>query len=228
MEEIQIGITHETNCPYLPEQQERLGFCLDPICHSTKSYASLLTMGFRRNGNHIYRPECKNCQACQSLRVDALNFSPSKTQKKQRNQLKNFNIEMRSDLDPNWFALYEKYIAARHRHGDMYPADCESFLSFIQSQWQTTEYLHLYQDDILLAIAVMDVVEDGYSALYTFFEPEHPWSLGTLAILAQIEQAKKTKRPWLYLGFYIEACDAMKYKIKYRPNERYNGSTWIK
>ncbi|SKA48066.1 arginine-tRNA-protein transferase [Enterovibrio nigricans DSM 22720] len=207
-------------------QQETIAVVLEPELHSVTGYAWLIQSGFRRSGNTLYRPHCQRCSACQSLRVDTHLFTPSKSQKRQINQLKRLTVELKTELDEDWFDLYDRYISARHRDGSMYPARKDDFLSFIGSTWQRTYYVHLYENQNLIAIAVTDVISRGFSAIYSFFDPDHPWSLGSLCVLAQIELAKQNKIPWLYLGFQIDACPAMKYKTKYHPHQRFIDGTW--
>ncbi len=225
---IQLGLTPEIPCPYLSEQKERLGLIIDPPYLSSEGYNLLIQQGFRRTGDNIYRPCCKNCQACQSLRVDANNFMPSKSQKKQLKQLAKLNVIFKNQLDKNWFSLYESYINKRHHTGNMYPANKASFIEFTHSQWQQVIFMHLYENEKLIAIAVTDVLSTGLSALYTFFEPEHPYSLGSISILAQLIKTKALNLPWLYLGFQIDACQSMKYKTKFKPNERFIKEKWEK
>ncbi|MDD1781249.1 arginyltransferase [Enterovibrio sp. ZSDZ35] len=221
-----VGVTPPSTCNYLPEQQETIAVVIDPELHSEQGYSWLIQSGFRRSGNSIYRPYCQACSACQSLRVDTQQFHPSKSQKRQINQLKRLNIELKSELDDGWFDLYDRYISARHSDGSMFPANKDDFLSFVGSEWQPTRYVHIYEEHALVAVAITDITTDGFSAIYSFFDPDHPWSLGSLCVLAQLELAKQNGVPWLYLGFQIDACQAMSYKIKYRPYQRFIAGSW--
>ncbi|RXJ73536.1 arginyltransferase [Veronia nyctiphanis] len=224
---IQLGIMPPSPCSYLPDEVESVAIVLDPEVHSKEAYQSLLESGFRRSGNNIYRPQCVKCKACQSLRIPVNNFIPSTSQKRQINQLKRLRVDFKASLDKNWFALYERYIEARHRSGSMYPADRNDFLSFIGSEWMHTEFMHVYQDETLIAVAVTDISSEGYSALYSFFEPHHKWSLGSICVLAQLQHARDKGIPWLYLGFQIDGCEAMNYKSKYKPNQRFIAGQWV-
>lgn len=224
---IKIGVMAPSSCSYLPDQQESVALVLSPEMHTVHGYSLLVQSGFRRSGNNIYRPYCRACTACQSLRVDTYNFTPSRSQKRHLSQLRRLDMVMKETMDSNWFSLYERYITARHANGSMYPANENHFSSFVQSDWQTSQYLHLYEDGKLIAIAVTDVLENGYSAIYSFFEPGHSWSLGSLCVLAQIQKARENNLPWLYLGFQIDACSAMNYKQKFMPNQRYIAGEWI-
>lgn len=222
-----VGVTPPHSCSYLPEQQQSLAVVLEPDLQSIEGYQVLIASGFRRSGDTLYRPQCATCSACHSLRVDTFQFTPTKSQKRQLNQLSKLTVRVEETLDPNWFALYERYIAERHQQGSMFPANKEDFLAFIQCHWQKTNYLHLFEGEKLIAVAVTDIIINGYSAIYSFFEPQHPWSLGSLCVLAQIQQAKNNNLPWLYLGFQIDKSPSMNYKKKFAPNQRYIDGAWI-
>lgn len=223
---IQLALMAEGKCHYLPTEQERTSIVLDADKYSPAGYQLLLQAGFRRSGNMIYRPHCSACTACHSLRVDVERYLPNKSHKRQRSQLQRLTVRLSESLPEEWFALYQRYIEARHRNGSMYPANRNDFLSFTGSDWMDTQYLLIYQENSLIAVAVTDKVKNGLSALYSFFEPEHKWSLGGICIQAQIELAQKSKRKWLYLGYQIDQCDAMNYKAQYTPNQRYIGGYW--
>ncbi|MFD2177349.1 arginyltransferase [Veronia pacifica] len=223
---IQLGIMPPSPCSYLPGQTESVAIVMDADVHCTDAYQILLESGFRRSGNSIYRPQCLHCQACQSLRISVPDFEPTKSQKRQLSQLKRLRTELKPNLDEAWFPLYKKYIEARHRNGSMYPADRQDFSSFIESDWMQTGYLHLYQEEKLIAVAVTDISERGYSALYSFFEPHHKWSLGSLCVLAQLNHARENTIHWLYLGFQIDGCEAMNYKSRFKPHQRFVAGKW--
>lgn len=224
---IKIGVMAPSTCSYLPSQQESVAVLLDPDLHSAAGYDALIQAGFRRSGNNIYRPHCQACTACHSLRVDVAHFTPSRSQKRHLSQLKRLTVVAKETLDPAWFSLYERYISARHRNGSMYPANKRDFSSFVQSDWQPSCFIHLYQDETLIGVAVTDILDNGYSAIYSFFEPEHNWSLGSLCVLAQLQLAQENNIPWLYLGFQIEDCMAMNYKKKFKPHQRYIAGEWV-
>ena len=221
-----VGLTQTHTCGYLNNKDERLAVILEPELHSVVGYNSVIQDGFRRSGETLYRPQCPNCNACESLRVNVEKFTPSKSQKRQLKQLAQLQLQLKTQLDDNWFAIYDDYISQRHRNGSMYPADKERFLSFIQTAWQKTQYLHLYQNEKLIAVAVTDILPEGWSAIYSFFTANHAWSLGTLCVLAQLQLAKQQNIPWLYLGFQIDQCNAMKYKKDFKPHQRYINEAW--
>ncbi|MGF1763428.1 arginyltransferase [Aliivibrio kagoshimensis] len=224
---LQVGLTQPHQCNYLAHQQERLAVVMDLPWHSKAGYEILLASGFRRSGETIYTPKCEQCSACQSLRVDCLHFSPSKSQKRVSKQIQHFDFVLKKELDSHWFELYEHYIAARHQSGSMFPANKAQFLTFIDNQWLAPRYLHIYEDDKLIAVAITDVVDNAMSALYTFFDTSHPLSMGTAAILLQIKIAQQLDIKWLYLGFQIDECAAMSYKVRYKPNQKLVNGEWL-
>lgn len=227
---IQVGVTPGADCQYLTDQTEQLAVVMSPEYHQRERYGALLAAGFRRSGHLIYRPHCPSCQACQALRVDVDHYRPSKSQKRHRSQLKRLTMHVSDQLDDHWFELYDRYITARHSEGNMYPAKRQDFLDFIHSDWLTPRFIHLYQNEEqrsrLIAVAVSDVVDDGLSALYTFFDPHHRFSLGRVSIQAQLQLAKSMQLPWLYLGYQIDACAAMRYKADYYPHQRFINQQW--
>ena len=223
---LRIGLTPASVCNYLPTEQEQLGVVMDHHWLSPSGYGVLIASGYRRSGTAVYRPMCPHCQACIPLRIDCHNFIPSKSQKRQLNQMKRLRWEFKSELDPNWFALYERYIRARHASGSMYPANKEQFFEFCTAAWMDTLFLHVYDGDTLLAIAVTDIFDDALSAVYSFFDPDSPLSLGTLCVLYQIQYGRQTGRKWLYPGYQIDNCRAMNYKTRFKPCQKLVNGGW--
>lgn len=223
---LQVGLTPEGPCSYLPGQQERLGVAMDTDLHSPLGYQALIRLGFRRSGSTVYKPMCEACNACQPLRINANEFTPSKNQKRILNKLSAFTWEVKTEMDPEWFSLYERYINARHQSGTMFPANKEQFFEFSHADWLTNHFLHIYENNTLIAIAVTDILSDSISAMYTFFEPEHPLSLGTISILVQIKLCINLGKNWLYPGYQIDDCPAMKYKDRYKPNQKLVNMVW--
>jgi arginine-tRNA-protein transferase len=217
------------NCSYLEGEQSR-NIYPDPSKPITKAlYSRLIQHGFRRSGDHIYRPHCPACQACIPVRIDVAAFKPNRSQR--RCLKKNQDVQVKlitAGFTDEHFALYERYVTQRHRDGGMDNPSPEQYAQFLFSDWCDTGLLECRQDDQLVAVAVTDFVYDGASAFYTFFDPEYATrSLGTFAILKQIELAKSYHLPWLYLGYWIEACDKMRYKTNFSELYGYR-KTWQK
>ncbi|TDF42110.1 arginyltransferase [Alteromonadaceae bacterium M269] len=225
---MKFGITQEFACSYLPENKERLlVFAEDEP--NEKVYEALMHAGFRRSGEQIYRPHCLNCQACQSIRIPVDIFKPSKSQKRIINKNKDLRIELSRQNKDAYYDIYQDYINQRHSDGSMYPATEEQYRGFLPGSWLEQYYMEFWLDDCLIGVAVTDELKDSLSALYTFFIPEFEnRSLGTWAILKQIELAKDLQKQYLYLGYQIDECRKMNYKSKFKPNERFIDNTWYR
>ena len=228
-----VFVTEAHPCSYLEGLEARTAF-VDPSVPINKSLASALNLqGFRRSGRYLYKTSCKACSACQPLRIDVQQFKPNKSQK--RNWKKNADIraqirsasEMDEATNKGYYRLYEKYICTRHSQGDMFPPDQDQFDSFIGQLYPFSKIIEFTVDDNLIMIALCDELEDGYSAIYTFFDPDlSSRGLGVYSVLWQIEHCSNKSLPYLYMGFWIEQCDKMNYKSNYKPNEVFHSDKW--
>ncbi len=227
LQHIRIGLTNNHPCSYLPEQQERVAVALDERLHTEKNYQLLMANGFRRSGDTIYKPHCEQCNACQPIRVAIKYSTPSKSQKRLLKKAQDFRWEMKPQMDAEWFDLYSRYISQRHQNGTMYPPKRDEFARFAQTSWLTTQYLHVYDESSqLIIVGVTDVMDHCSSAFYTFFDPNHPLSLGTLAVLYQIKYCQEHNQQWLYLGYQIDECPAMNYKTRFQHHQRLVNQRW--
>jgi arginine-tRNA-protein transferase len=215
-------------CSYLDGQQANTLFADPEGPMDMPTYSELLRFGFRRSGRMVYAPRCEFCSQCVSVRIPVADFAPTRSQR--RVAAANTEVEIVSKAaiyDPRHFALYQRYTRARHCDGEMADASPQEYLGFLRASWSDTRFVELLLDDRLVGVAVTDVAEDGLSAVYTFFEPELPKrSLGTLAILRQIELAQSMEIPYLYLGYWIADSPKMAYKTRFRPIERWIDGQW--
>ena len=228
MRDLKVYTTYPHSCSYL-EDQEATTLFVDPRQRMDKQlYSNLSLLGFRRSGNHIYRPHCTYCDACIPARVPVAQFAPKRGQRRTWTRNRDLMVQRTDDIrDDAAFNLYRRYIELRHADGDMYPPDREQYESFLNNAWDCTHYYRFYDRGSLIALAVVDELVDGLSAIYTFFEPEaHKRSLGVYAILWQIEAARDMGLDYLYLGYWIRDCQKMSYKSDYRPLELYVKSRW--
>ncbi len=227
---MKFGISSSFTCNYLPEEKERLLIYYDEEGKrpaSPQLYGALLTAGFRRSGEQIYRPHCESCQRCESLRIAINEFKLSKSQKRIRNKNQHLTVTISQQETDCFYPLYEAYINGKHRDGGMFPPSKEQFNFFIHNQWQQPLYICVYDDQQLIAVAVTDEQPDSLSALYTFYDPKHEHlSLGTFSILAQLDVAARLNKRHLYLGYYIENCQKMRYKKNFLPHERFIDGQW--
>lgn len=206
-------------CSYKSEQEASTVF-VDPELSINKRINSQLTdIGFRRSGDHLYRPDCDNCSACISCRVPVELFKPGRRFRRILSANKDLEVVSRTSLtEIDAYPLYKRYINTRHQDGDMYPATPEQYEAFIGSQSDHSRYLSFHLAGELVAVAVIDQLEHGLSAVYTFFEPSlAKRSLGMFAILWQIEYCRSEGLPYLYLGYWIKDCGKMDYKSSFRP-----------
>jgi arginine-tRNA-protein transferase len=220
-------------CSYLPGRMSTIMFVDPQSPIDAALYSNFVRHGFRRSGELIYRPYCRNCSACVPVRVPVKDFQPNRAQKRVWRRNQDVIVTARPPLyDPEHFALYRRYQAARHQGSSMDDPDPERYLNFFFSrQTETVFYeLHLAPDrdnGRLLGVAVVDVLRDGLSAMYTFFEPDEPArGLGVFTILWQIIEAQRLGLSWLYLGYWIEECPKMAYKINYQPLEALDKGKW--
>jgi arginine-tRNA-protein transferase len=226
----QFFITPAHPCSYLPKRNAQTLF-LDPRETITpQTYQQLTEQGFRRSGGHLYRPHCKTCQACVPTRLPVAEFVTRRSQR--RTLARNTDLAVRVEpatYSPAHYSLYASYIAGRHRDGDMYPPSPDQFRSFLLSQWSDTLFVNSFLDGKLVAVAVTDKLDDGLSAIYTFFDPAlEQRSLGVQSILQQIELARELGLPHLYLGYWIRDAEKMRYKTDYRPAELFVNGRWVR
>ncbi len=220
-ENLKFGITGNFDCNYLPEQKERLLVAVDERLHNSQHYSWLMHEGFRRSGDQIYRPHCLQCHACQSLRVLAQEFIPSKSQKRLLKKNQHFEVKFSDSIQDNYYPLYENYINTLHSDGSMYPANYQQYASFITCNITKQLFMEVWDQDKLISVAVTDDLADALSAVYTFYDPSYRKSgLGVFSILKQIEQTQILNRKYLYLGYQIDACQKMNYKDRYYPHQK--------
>jgi len=227
--ELKFYATQAHDCSYLPDRKATTLF-LDPHqAIDAQMYADLSEMGFRRSGEHLYRPHCQHCQACIPARIPTDRFHANRQQK--RILKRNLDLRVRAVrpvASEEYYDLYARYITQRHADGDMYPPSREQFASFLLRNLPFCIFFEFRLGERLLAVAVTDVLPNGLSAVYTFFDPlEEKRSLGRLAILWQIAEAARRGLPAVYLGYWIRDCRKMRYKSEYRPLELYLNQHWV-
>ena len=216
-------------CSYLDRSDAQTLFADPRRIITSSSYQYLSERGFRRSGGHLYRPRCNHCNACIAVRVPMATFKPNRTQRRVAKR----NADLRIAVEParfsqRHFQVYERYISLRHTDGDMYPATEDQFKSFLLSSWADTLFVCTYDGERLISVAVTDQLEDGLSAVYTFFEPsESQRSPGVFSILQQLELCKSMGLNHLYLGYWIKESQKMTYKSQYRPLQMFIDGRWL-
>lgn len=220
--------TPEHACSYLAGQQATTLFADPDYPKNKKIYTALASIGFRRSGEHVYQPYCRNCSACIPIRIPVSTFTPDRNQKRTWKRNRDLNCYIReAAFDPEHFQLYKKYIDTRHAGGGMDNPDEKSYMEFLSASWTDTRFIEFRHEGKLVAVAVIDLMENALSAVYTWFDPScSSRSLGRYAVLYEIELAREYSYSWLYLGYWIDQCDKMKYKNEYRPCEIYVDNNW--
>lgn len=228
---VQLYLSPEHDCPYLEEKRARSLF-VDPYRTSSMPlYEMLIDRGFRRSGDSVYRPDCRGCQQCIPMRIPVNEFRPRRIQRRIWNRQRQLYrvIEQPAAFDPTHFELFKRYMRARHPDGGMETTTEEGYQQFITSNWAHSSNFAFYQEERLIAVAVTDILRQGFSAVYTFFEPElERNSLGVFCLLWQIEACKRRGLPFLYLGYWVPACQKMSYKSQYLPHELLIDDVWVR
>lgn len=222
-------------CSYLPGRVATTLF-LDPHHPiDAELYGNLSRQGFRRSGDLIYRPHCRDCSACMSVRIPVDRFQSSRGQKRIWRKNQDLRIvAVEPAFNPEHFALFLRYQAQRHPGSGMGNPDPKKYLRFLTCSGESatghrieTKFYELRSNETLLGVAVVDFLPDGLSAVYTFYDPELPdRGLGVYAVLWQIEHARALKLPRVYLGYWIKESPKMAYKANYRPLEIYRDGRW--
>jgi len=229
--DLYLSLPHE--CGYLPGRQATSLFIDPGNNEAAKHYGQFLRSGFRRSGRLIYRPHCQSCNECISVRIPVKNFMPRRGQK--RLLKRNHDLVVEECLpyfSDEQFQLYRKYQSLRHTDGSMDHEDRNAYEDFLVKSPIDTRFFEFRTADYpdkgrLLALAVTDVVNDGLSAVYTFFDPnETRRGLGVYAVLWQIQQAVRMDLDYLYLGYWIKDCRKMSYKQDYQPLEAWREGEW--
>jgi arginyl-tRNA--protein-N-Asp/Glu arginylyltransferase len=235
----QFYLTAPSPCPYLPGQEERKVFT-HLVGERAGELNDLLTHGgFRRSQSIAYRPACENCRACVSVRVVAADFRPTRSMRRIRERNRDLVGEMRVAVPTSeQYSVFRSYLDARHRDGgmaDMSVLDFAMMLEDSHVETRIVEYRRRGPDSAingrgggqLLAVALTDVLSDGLSMVYSFFDSdEAARSLGTFMILDHIARARELALPYVYLGYWVRGSRKMDYKARFLPQQRLTPDGW--
>jgi len=215
-------------CSYLPDRSAISVFADPDARLSPAVYQQLAGFGFRRSGNDLYVPACPGCAECIPVRVPVRQFRRSRNQQKLWNRNRDLSIAvLPAGYRDEHFRLYARYLGSRHPGGGMDQPTPEDYLNFLTSSWCETLFVEFRLQDTPVAVAVTDRLPNALSAVYTFFEPRLARrSLGTYAVLRQIEFARDLGCDWHYLGYWIPGCGKMAYKNRFRPLQAYQHGKW--
>lgn len=235
----QFFLTAPSPCPYLEGQFERKVFT-HLVGDKASEINDLLTQGgFRRSQNIAYRPACENCRACVSVRILANEFAMTKSMKRvwqHNSDLIGYSYSAEPSTEQ--YNLFRQYLDSRHRKGgmsDMTVLDYAMMVEDTHVSTQIIEYRRRGPDSFitqkgegeLIAVALTDVMSDGLSMVYSFYNPElEDRSLGTFMILDHVQRARASGQPYVYLGYWVDGSQKMQYKIRYKPQEHLGPKGW--
>ena len=226
----QFYVTAPQACPYLDNRQERKLFAALQGEDAQSLNSCLSKQGFRRSQNVLYRPTCLDCAACLSARIDVKQFFPSKTQK--RTIKTNKNVKRRSTspwATDEQFELFKRYLDDRHASGGMAEMDVFEFDAMIEETPVDTRVIEYELNQKLAAACLTDIVDDGLSMVYSFYNPDlAKYSLGTYIVLDHIRLAQELDLSYVYLGYWVPGSSKMGYKSKYSALEIYHEKEWKK
>ena len=236
---IRLFLTNPHPCSYLPGKEATTAFVAsaDPnlgvdshIEVNSQLYSQLSDMGFRRSGQYFYAPRCESCNACISARLLVNDFKPSRQQQRCDKRNKDLTVWLATQIDEQeHYPLYRQYINTRHADGDMFPPNLTQFRDFISSFREYTKIIEIRYEGELVAAGVVDILDDGLSAIYTYYSTDQKHkhrSLGTFTVLSQATLAKEMNLSYLYLGYWIKDSPKMAYKSNYKPLEILKDRQW--
>ena len=200
-----------------------------PSFHITPSnYSELVKYGFRRSGTFVYRPGCEACQQCVAVRIPVAEFVPNRSQRRSWKQHQSLEVSMHPLGErAGHFELYQRYQQQRHAEGGMAHDDYQQFQAFLLQSQVDSMLLEYHEAGVLRMVSVVDVLDDGLSAVYTFYDPAIlRSSYGIFNVLWQIELCRQLQLPFLYPGYWIEQSPKMSYKANFKPLQALQNESW--
>ena len=232
----QFYLTAPSPCPYLGGKEERKVFT-HLVGERAAELNNILTQGgFRRSQSIAYRPACEGCRACVSVRVITEEFRPTRSMRRIANRNADVTSEMKIAVPTSeQYAIFRGYLDSRHRDGGMADMTVLDYAMMVEDSHIETRIIEYRRRgdarnaDDLLAVALTDVLGDGLSMVYSFFEPDEAGrSLGTLMVLDHIERAQRMGLAYVYLGYWVSGSRKMDYKGRFLPQERLTPDGWLR
>lgn len=225
---LQMYLTAPYPCSYLPDREARSQVVTPNELVDDAAYSQLIQAGFRRSGLYTYRPQCDQCQACVPVRLVVDEFRPRRTQRRAWARNQHLRADLREQVfDPDHYDLYRRYQSSRHAGGGMDQDDEAQYRQFLLQSGVSTLLVEFRDETALRMVSLVDVVENGLSCVYTFFDPALPQAgFGTYNIMWQVELCRRLGLPYLYLGYWIAQSSKMAYKADFRPLQGLVNGSW--
>ncbi|WP_430230913.1 arginyltransferase [Nitrosomonas communis] len=225
---MKLHTTEPYPCSYLPGKLARSQLALSDDLIDTAAYAQLIKLGFRRSGNFVYRPSCEQCEACVPVRIIVDQFSSTRTQRRAWKRHQHLvATQHKLHYHPDHYRLYRRYQVKRHTSGGMDYDSRDQYCNFLLQSNVDSKLVTFHENNQLRMISIIDQLPDGFSSVYTFFDPDIlNASFGTFNILWQIEQCRMKNLPFLYLGYWIGETRKMSYKTNFQPLQRLFDGQW--
>lgn len=225
---LQFYLTAAYPCSYLDGVQARSQVLLPGEVNDNGVYSQLVELGFRRSGHYVYRPRCDHCHACLPARICVDEFSPSRSQRRTWKRLGGLHARIVPlTFEQEHFELYCRYQRSRHPGGGMDEDGESQYAQFMLSSPVSSALVEFRDGERLVMVSLIDQLDSGISAVYAFYDPEPGGAgYGVFNVLWQVELCRQLQLPYVYLGYYIENCRKMNYKMRYQPLELYIDGRW--